>query len=90
MSHLVGSRYILRMRKAPLLRAGTELSSLPPGGQLFFTVLFPTLFIFSFYFFPLLSFAPCSAAALLAFSPPSLATLAADRREELGLLPAPL
>lgn len=76
------------MRKA-LLRAGPELSS-PSRWTAVLTVLFPTLFIFSFLFFPLLSFAPCSAAALLAFSPPSLATLAADRREELGLLPAPL
>lgn len=77
------------MRKAPLLRPSTELSSLPPGGQLFLLYCF-LLFYFLLLFFPLLSFAPCSAAALLAFSPPSLATLAADRREELGLLPAPL
>lgn len=65
-----------------------KLSSLPQVDCSY--VLFPTLFIFSFYLFPFLSFAPCSAAALLAFSPPSLATLTADRREELGLLPAPL
>lgn len=50
------------MRKAPPLRAGTELSSLPPGGQLFLLYCF-LLFLFSPFIFFL--FSPLLPALLL-------------------------
>lgn len=53
---------MLRIRRASLLRAGSGLSALPPGWTAVLTVLFPTLFIFSFYFF---LFSPLLPALLL-------------------------